>query len=174
MTKEAYEQMKMVAENGVTARHRKNAKAFALLIQRALDNDDLPQHADKEFVHSSFRYDLGTTLLISESGKVHLSKVEGQILSEFMRNIGRTIPMDKLMGSVDIWRNDPVDTHISSARVRMLNLRNKMKKIGLITPEFPNGFILGIYSYGHVLIDPTKPAQVDKYKKFALQREPKF
>ncbi len=62
---------------------------------------------------------------------------------------------------------------MASARIRLLNLRNKMSKIGLTTPEFPYGFILRIYLSKHVRIRPNNPIHVEKYKSFATSHYPK-
>lgn len=173
MTKEAYDQMRLVAKTSTDPRHRKNAIEIARILYQAIEDDELPLHAESEFAHSLFTYDTYTSFLTAKTGKIGLSDVEGQILSEFMRKTGKTVSMDELMDSVDIWRDGSGNPNIASARVRLLNLRNKMSKIGLTTPEFPNGFILRIHSSKHVLIDPNNPIHVKKYKSFATSHYPK-
>ncbi len=172
MTKEAYDQMRLVAKTSTDPRYRKNAIEIARILHHAIENDELPLHAETEFAHSLFRYDTDTSFLTAKTGKISLTDVEGQILSEFMRKTGKTLSMNELMDSVDIWRAGSGNPNIGSARIRLLNLRNKMNKIGLTTPEFPNGFILRIYSRRHVLIDPNNPTHVEKYKSFATSNYP--
>jgi hypothetical protein len=48
--------MRLVAETFSDPRNKKNAIAVAYFIYQAIENDEVPLHAETEFIHSLFTY----------------------------------------------------------------------------------------------------------------------